>query len=220
MLFMLCKFYSPTDYFLVKPKFFTALLLRENHNFPSSGFQNKTSFLFETRQPRTHVRVLGWERQRTSGYGSPQRSVEQRKYAPYFVETIFFSVAVHSANLSQFLLAQRCVPPDCGVGDYPHVFLNQVIRDPCLGESCDWTSSHTVEAEFFDVFYACSFQALSKLIPSCLVRDCCTFFHENWEEEVFVFPHLLCLKSENLYLFPFWLLCQMEGTFSCVSCLR
>ena len=40
-------------------KFFTALLLRENHNFPSSGFQNKTSFLFETRQPRTHVRVLG-----------------------------------------------------------------------------------------------------------------------------------------------------------------
>ena len=43
----------------------------------------------------------------------------------------------HSANLSQFLLAQRCVPPDCGVGDYPHVFLNQVIRDPCLGESCD-----------------------------------------------------------------------------------
>ena len=46
---------------------FTALLLRENHDFPSSGFQNKTSFLFETRQPRTHVRVLGWERQRTSG---------------------------------------------------------------------------------------------------------------------------------------------------------
>ena len=40
-------------------KFFTALLLRENHNFPSKGFQNKTSFLFETRQPRTHVRVLG-----------------------------------------------------------------------------------------------------------------------------------------------------------------
>ena len=38
--------------------FFTALLLRENHNFPSNGFQNKTSFLFETRQPRTHVRVL------------------------------------------------------------------------------------------------------------------------------------------------------------------
>ena len=38
---------------------FTALLLRENHDFPSSGFQNKTSFLFETRQPRTHVRVLG-----------------------------------------------------------------------------------------------------------------------------------------------------------------
>ena len=39
--------------------YFTALLLRENHNFPSSGFQNKTPFLFETRQPRTHVRVLG-----------------------------------------------------------------------------------------------------------------------------------------------------------------
>ena len=33
-------------------KIFTALLLRENHNFPSSGFQNKTSFLFETSQPR------------------------------------------------------------------------------------------------------------------------------------------------------------------------
>ena len=32
--------------------FFTALLLRENHDFPSSGFQNKTSFLFETSQPR------------------------------------------------------------------------------------------------------------------------------------------------------------------------
>ena len=31
---------------------FTALLLRENHDFPSSGFQNKTSFLFETSQPR------------------------------------------------------------------------------------------------------------------------------------------------------------------------
>ena len=42
-----------------KDTIFTALLLRENHNFPSSGFQNKTSFLFETRQPRTHVRVLG-----------------------------------------------------------------------------------------------------------------------------------------------------------------
>ena len=26
--------------------------------------------------------------------------------------------------------------------------------------------------------------------------------------------------KENLYLFPLWLLCQMEGTFSCVSCLR
>ena len=44
---------------LVTQFIFTALLLRENHNFPSSGFQNKTSFLFETRQPRTHVRVLG-----------------------------------------------------------------------------------------------------------------------------------------------------------------
>ena len=31
---------------------FTALLLRENHDFPSNGFQNKTSFLFETSQPR------------------------------------------------------------------------------------------------------------------------------------------------------------------------
>ena len=28
--------------------FFTALLLRENHDFPSNGFQTKTSFLFET----------------------------------------------------------------------------------------------------------------------------------------------------------------------------
>ena len=187
---------------------FTALLLRENHDFPSSGFQNKTSFLFETRQPRTHVRVLGWERQRTSGYGSPQRSVEQRKYAPYFVETIFFNVAVHwlwTPLCSSFPVSHGSAlrTPDCGVGDYPHVFLNQVIRDLCLGESCDWTSSHTVEAEFFDVFYACSFQALSKLIPSCLVRDCCTLFYETWEEEVFVFLHLLCLKSENLYLFPF-----------------
>ena len=82
-----CLFRIPL---LGKSPIFTALLLRENHDFPSSGFQNKTSFLFETRQPRTHVRVLGWERQRTSGYGSPQRSVEQRKYAPYFVETKYF----------------------------------------------------------------------------------------------------------------------------------
>ena len=72
----------------------------------------------------------------------------------------------------------------------------------------------------FRCFLCLQLSGPSKLIPSCLVRDCCTFFHENWEEEVFVFPHLLCLKSENLYLFPFWLLCQMEGTFSCVSCLR
>ena len=139
----------------------------------------------------------------------PHRGVWSRGNTHRILWRQYFSVLLctgsedHSANLSQFLLAQRCVPPDCGVGDYPHVFLNQVIRDPCLGESCDWTSSHTVEAEFFDVFYACSFQALSKLIPSCIVRDCCTFFHEIWEEEVFVFLHLLCLKSENLYLFPF-----------------
>ena len=112
----------------------------------------------------------------------PHRGVWSRGNTHRILWRQYFSVLLctgsedHSANLSQFLLAQRCVPPDCGVGDYPHVFLNQVIRDPCLGESCDWTSSHTVEAEFFDVFYACSFQALSKLIPSCLVRDCCTFF--------------------------------------------
>ena len=51
-----CLFRIPL---LGKSPIFTALLLRENHDFPSSGFQNKTSFLFETRQPRTHVRVLG-----------------------------------------------------------------------------------------------------------------------------------------------------------------
>ena len=55
----------------------------------------------------------------------------------------------------------------------------------------------------FRCFLCLQLSGPSKLIPSCLVRDCCTFFHEIWEEEVFVFLHLLCLKSENLYLFPF-----------------
>ena len=44
-----CLFRIPL---LGKSPIFTALLLRENHDFPSSGFQNKTSFLFETSQPR------------------------------------------------------------------------------------------------------------------------------------------------------------------------
>jgi len=43
-------FYESSNPFL--SNIFTALLLRENHDFPSNGFQNKTSFLFETSQPR------------------------------------------------------------------------------------------------------------------------------------------------------------------------
>ena len=73
----------------------------------------------------------------------PHRGVWSRGNTHRILWRQYFSMLLctgsedHSANLSQFLLAQRCVPPDCGVGDYPHVFLNQVIRDPCLGESCD-----------------------------------------------------------------------------------
>ena len=73
----------------------------------------------------------------------PHRGVWSKENTHRILWRQYFSMLLctgsehHSANLSQFLLAQRCVPPDCGVGDYPHVFLNQVIRDLCLGESCD-----------------------------------------------------------------------------------
>ena len=36
----------------IRSSYFYCTLLRKNHDFSSNGFQNKTSFLFETSQPR------------------------------------------------------------------------------------------------------------------------------------------------------------------------
>ena len=69
-----CLFRIPL---LGKSPIFTALLLRENHDFPSSGFQNKTSFLFETSQPRISLFEC-WDESSSDHRGWDESSSDHR----------------------------------------------------------------------------------------------------------------------------------------------